>query len=108
MTDDTSELYVAYWDTLGFECILNLSGHDKRAMWAVLSDKEPERLPVHMMMMRAQANPQRSPEIWTFWSCIDRETLLQYAEDEPQALADSIRRLGNAVFVTAKQRAVIT
>jgi len=108
MTQDTSELYLAYWDTLGFECIINLSGHDKRAMWAVLSDKEPEKLPVHMMIMRAKANPQRSPEIWTFWSCIDRETLLQYATEQPQALADSIRRLGKEVFVTVKQQAVIT
>ena len=108
MTADTSQLYLAYFDTLGFECILNLSGHEKRAMWAVLGDKEPEKLPVHMMIMRAKANPQRFPEIWTFWSCIDQKELLKYAQDEPQALADSIRRLGQQVFVTAKEKVVIS
>lgn len=108
MNDDTSELYLAYWDTLGFECIINLSDQDKRAMWAVLGDKEPPKLPVHMMIMRAKANPQRFPEIWTFWSCIDQKTLLKYAQDQPQALADSIRQLGKQVFVTAKEKVVIS
>jgi hypothetical protein len=108
MTQDTSELYLAYWDTLGFEAILNLSQQDKRAMWAVLGDKPPPKLPVHAMIMRAKANPQRFPEIWTFWSCIGRKELLKYAQDEPQALADSIRRLGQKVFVTAKEKVVIS
>lgn len=100
-------LFIASWDTLGFECILDLTGHDKRAMWAALGDKEPERLPVHMMIMRAKANPQRFPEIWTFWSCIDSAELLHYAKTEPQALADSIRRLGKPVFQTPKEKTVI-
>jgi hypothetical protein len=101
------QLFLAYFDTLGFECILDLSGHEKRAMWAVLGDKDPERLPVHAMIMRAKANPQRFPEIWTFWSSVSRKVLLQYAKDEPQALADSIRRIGDKVFVTSKEKAVI-
>lgn len=102
-----SKLFLAYWDTLGFEAIINLSDHDKRAMWAVLSDREPERLPAHLMIMRAKANPQRFPEIWTFWSGIEQDELLVYAEKQPQLLADSIRRIGTKVFVTPREKAVI-
>ena len=103
----SSRLYLAYFDTLGFECILDLSDQEKKAMWAVLSDKDPPRLPVHQMIMRAKANPQRFPEIWTFWSEIEQAQLLKYAESMPQALVDSIRELGEKVFVTPKEKVVI-
>jgi hypothetical protein len=57
--------------------------------------------------MRAKANPQRFPELWTFWSSIDRKELLSYAKDMPQQLADSIRSIGTKVFVTNREKAVI-
>jgi hypothetical protein len=102
-----STLYLAYFDTLGFECILDLTKHEKKAMWNVLSDKEPEKLPVFMMIMRAKANPQRFPEIWTFWSEIGLDELTALATEEPQALADGIRNVGTKVFVTPKEKEVI-
>jgi hypothetical protein len=105
--EDKSELYLAYFDSLGFECVINLSAHEKRAMWNVLADKEPDRLPVHMMIMRAKANPQRFPEIWTFWSSVPRKQLLEYATESPQTLADSIRRIGTKVFVTLREKELI-
>ena len=104
----SANLYIAYWDTLGFECILDLTGYDKKAMWATLADKpHPTDLPIHQMIMRAKVNPHRFPEIWTFHSEIDIETLLQYSRDVPQALADAIRENGEKVFVTPKQKEVI-
>jgi len=105
--EQQSNLYIAYFDSLGFECILDLTKHEKKAMWNVLSDKEPDKLPVHLMIMRAKANPQRFPEIWTFWSLIGRKELIELAEDEPQALADGIRNVGTKVFVTPKEKEVI-
>lgn len=102
-----STLYLAYFDSLGFECILDLTRHEKKAMWNVLSDKEPEKLPVFMMIMRAKANPQRFPEIWTFWSEVSLAELTALATDEPQALADGIRNVGTKVFVTPKEKEVI-
>lgn len=81
-------------------------------MWAALKGKEaPGQLgmgvPLHAMMLRARANPQRSPEIWTFTSELDRETLISYSKHEPQALADAIRRCGKAIFTSAKEKKVI-
>lgn len=102
-----SKLYIAYWDSLGFECVMDLSDMDKKAMWAALADKEAERLPIGHLIMRAKLNPHRFPEIWTFQSELDRDTILQYTTDMPQALADAIRENGNPVFITKRQKEVI-
>lgn len=102
-----SKLYIAYFDSLGFECVLDLHDMDKKAMWGALQGKEPQRLPVGHLIMRAKANPQRFPEIWTFHSELDKTTILQYTTDMPQALADAIRENGNPVFVTKREKEVI-
>jgi hypothetical protein len=103
----TQKLYVAYFDCLGFECILDYSNHDKKKIWNALQDKPNERFPLPQMMLRAQFNPQRSPEIWSFWSEIDLATLREYARDMPQQLADSIRENGTSLYTSPKQKQVI-
>ncbi len=104
----SANFYIAYWDSLGFECIIDLTSQDKKAMWASLANKPaPEKLPVGLLIMRAKANPQRFPEIWTFQSEVDIESLRQYSIDSPQALADSIRENGTEVFVTKKEKEII-
>jgi hypothetical protein len=104
----TAHLYIAYFDSLGFECIVDLTDHDKKAMWAELKGEKPKRLEaVPYMVLRAKANPQRFPEIWTFQSELDTDTLLSYSRDCPQELADLIREHGTKVFVTPKEKAVI-
>lgn len=103
-----AHLYVVYWDTLGFEHIEDLTDYDQKATWALLSGKPPpNKLPVSLMIMRAKANPQRFPEIWTFQSELDTKTIRQYSIDSPQALADAIRENGTAVFVTKRDKEVI-
>lgn len=107
MEQDKSQCYVAYFDCLGFECILNATRHDKKAMWNALQDKSNERFPLPQMILRAQANPQRSPEIWSFWSEIDLATLKDYANEMPQELANLIREKGTPLFKTVKDKQVI-
>ena len=101
------KLYLAYFDTLGFECVMDLTKFEKKAMWSALKGEDPERLPIHQMIMRAKFNPQRFPEIWTFQSELDLEEILCYTRDVPQAMADAIRNNGTKVFVTPKEKAVI-
>ena len=104
----STKFFIAYWDTLGFECIIDLTKQDKEAMWASLAEKPaPQKLPVGLLIMRAKANPQRFPEIWTFESEVDETTLRQYATDNPQGLADLIREHGNKVFISPKEKEVI-
>lgn len=103
-----SKLFLTSFDTLGFECIIDLSSHDKKAMWASLSGKEiHNEIPLHQMLMRAKLNPQRFPEIWTFQSDLTESQLMTIARSSPQELADLIRQEGSKVFVTPKSKAVI-
>ena len=103
-----SRLYLAYFDSLGFECVLDLTDIDKRMMWANLSDKIiPNEIPLHQMLMRAKFNPQRFPEIWTFQSELDLETILQYTKSMPQEMANLIREHGDIVYVTKRDKEVI-
>lgn len=77
-------------------------------MWASLANKPaPGKLPVGLLIMRAKANPQRFPEIWTFQSNLSEAELMEIAKDSPQELADLIRTEGSKVFVTPKEKAVI-
>ena len=103
-----SRLYLAYFDNLGFECVLDLTDYDRKAMWASLSDKSiPNEIPLHQMMMRAKFNPQRFPEIWTFQSELDIDTIIKYTKDMPQEMADLIREHGDKVYVTKRDKEVI-
>lgn len=100
--------FLAYFDSLGFECIIDLSDYERDLTWSALKGEQPKmKLPVHMMIMRAQANPQRFPEIWTFQSEIDEKQLWCYAKDNPQGLADLIRENGSKVFVTPGTRKAV-
>lgn len=103
-----SNFFIAYWDNLGFETIIDLTEQDKKAMWASLAEKDPpKRLPVGLLIMRAKANPQRFPEIWTFQSELDEKTLTKYSTEYPQELADLIREHGTKVFATHREKEVI-
>jgi hypothetical protein len=104
----SANFFIAYWDTLGFETIIDLTEQDKRAMWSSLAEKEPpRRLPVGLLIMRAKANPQRFPEVWTFQSELDETTLTKYSIESPQELADLIREHGTKVFTTQREKEVI-
>lgn len=100
--------YVAYFDTLGFEWIVNVTEYEKKKFWSVLKgNKEVDIAMPRYAMLRARANPQRFPEIWAFESEISLAELNQYAKDSPQALVDAIRRCGQNVFKTHKDERVI-
>lgn len=99
--------YVAYFDCLGFECILNFSDYSKKAMWDSLQDKNYRRFPLNEMILRASLNPQRSPEIWSFWSDLNISVLRKYSKEIPQELADLIRKNGSALYTSVKEKRVI-
>lgn len=103
-----SGYYLAYFDSLGFEAIIDLMPYEKDLTWSALKGTAPTmKLPVGMMIMRARANPQRFPEIWTFQSEVDETELKQYAISNPQGLADLIREHGSKVFVTSREKELI-
>ncbi len=100
--------YMAYFDTLGFEWIFSISDYEKKKFWATLKGEDKVDFPIpRYAILRAQANPQRFPEIWAFESDIELEELRVYSEEAPQALADAIRSHGRPVFRTPRQETVI-
>jgi hypothetical protein len=100
--------YMAYFDTLGFEWIFNVTDYEKKKFWAVLKGDTKVDFPIpRHAILRARANPQRFPEIWAFESEISLKELQIYSEEAPQALADAIRRCGQNVFKTLKDESVI-
>lgn len=100
-------IYLCYFDSLGFETIIDCTGYEKRCTWNAIKGVPPPKLPVSQMIMRAKANPQRFPEIWTFQSEVDIDILTQYTKDNPQGLVDLIREHGSKVYVTPKEKVII-
>jgi hypothetical protein len=101
-------IYMAYFDSLGFEWIFNISDYEKKKFWAALKGDTKVDLPIpRYAILRAQANPQRFPEIWAFESEISLDELKEYAGNSPQELADAIRRCGQNVFKTPRTESVI-
>jgi hypothetical protein len=100
--------YMAYFDTMGFEWIFNVTDYEKKKMWATLKGEDKVDFPIpRHAILRAHANPQRFPEIWAFESEVSLEELRIYSKEAPQALADAIRRCGQNVFNTPKTETVI-
>ena len=100
--------FMAYWDTLGFEWIVDVSDYEKQKFWAVLKGDTKVDMPIpRYAIIRARANPQRFPEIWAFESEMTQTELEEIAEESPQVLADGIRRCGQNVFKTYKTESVI-
>lgn len=100
--------FMAYWDTLGFEWIVNVTDYEKKKFWATLKGDTKVDMPIpRYAIMRARANPQRFPEIWGFESELTLKELQKFAHEHPQALATAIRNCGQAVFKTPREEAVI-
>lgn len=90
-----TSMYLASWDQIGLECLVNLTALDKARVWSTLSDRPPPDLPpLGFMMMRAQANLHRCPEIVTFTvddSDLPEDMLRELFETDPQVIVNAIR-----------------
>jgi hypothetical protein len=100
--------YVCYFDSLGFEWIINVTEYEKKKVMAYLKGEKKVEFPVpRYAVLRARANPQRFPEIWAFESEISQEELKEIAEKSPQVLVDAIRNCGQNIFKTERTESVI-
>jgi hypothetical protein len=90
------------WDCNGFEVIKDCSSWERESLLNTIAGKKLKPAPVNLqaMTLRARFNPQRNYEIWTFNAAeeLDEDTLWRYAEENPQALADLIRKNGKCLY----------
>jgi len=102
-TNTKTHQYVAYFDILGFECVIDITSAERRQFIESIKGEDPTpAFNINAMILRARFNPQRSPEIWIFESSISESTLRELAQENPQMLADLIRSHGHGVYVTSK------
>ena len=104
--------FITMWDTLGFECIVDITSYERAKLLHIIKGEESElRAPVNFyhLLMRAKANPQRFPEIWSFAATEDitHEALIEISKDDPQMLVDMIRSLGDNLYTTPKQKEAV-
>lgn len=104
--------FITMWDTLGFECIVDITSYERAKLLHVIKGEDSELKPpvsVYHLLLRAKANPQRFPEIWSFTTTDDitQEDLIEISKDDPQMLVDMIRDLGDNLYTTPKQKTVI-
>ena len=100
--------YMCYFDSLGFEWIFSVTDYEKKKVMAYLKGEKKVDLPIpRYAIVRAQANPQRFPEIWAFESDMEYKEIKIYSEEAPQALVDAIRKCGRNIFKTVREESVI-
>ena len=100
---DKFHKFVAYFDCLGFECVIDITSSERQQLMQTLKGEDPSpAFNINAMMLRARFNPQRSPEIWIFESNVSQAELAELGQESPQQLADLIRSHGSPVFVTSK------
>jgi hypothetical protein len=105
--------WVVLFDTLGVDTLLpwdDLKREDM--MLTVLSGKKPkDRVGqrVSLMVIQAQANHQRFPEVWAYDTAEDYEyeNMRKMWEDAPQPVADMVRAKGTNLFRHTKEKSVI-
>lgn len=108
MAQAKNHLFLAMWDCLGFETIIDVTEREQAAVWDKLQGKEAEvSIPFNAMMLRARFNTQRNPEIYSFNSDVDLETLIKFSESCPQELVNKIRKHGKKLFGEPGQKKVI-
>lgn len=101
--DNDSNIWLVYFDSDGFETIMNVSKIMKDNMIKRLSGKPLEEIPLEPMKLRARFNSHRQPEIWAFTAEADIEydTLDKWADETPQTFVDWIRENGTAMYTTS-------
>tara|TARA_R110000851_G_scaffold56507_1_gene132006 strand:+ start:1148 stop:1507 length:360 start_codon:yes stop_codon:yes gene_type:complete len=97
--------FVAYFDVLGFECLVDITSYERRKLLAEISGAKVESpVDIKNLVIRATYNPQRNPEIWVFTSTVDEVTLSKLVQDDPQVLVDTIRECGHNVYGQHKHK----
>lgn len=89
------------WCTEGLECVVDVTQHEQKQMWAALTDKEsPGGINLNALVLRARYNSQRHYEIYTVSavSGITADDIKEMFEASPQYAADLIRERGHKVY----------
>jgi len=114
-TGNEGNVFLLSWDQEGLDSCINATTLEQENVWATLADKQLQNhlsQIVTMVMIRAQANPQRHYEVYTIHvsSGITEYDLREMFNNDPQGSADLIRESGTklASYREDKSRIKIT
>jgi len=100
--------FVISWDQQGLEYIGDITEDEQRRTWAALKgQKLHTALPnLQHLILRARFNPQRHYEIYLIEATdgITASDIQQMFDSNPQAAADTVRKLGTCLFSNREQR----
>lgn len=104
--------WVVLFDTLGVDTLVPWDDLKQEAMLETLAGKKPKNrlnTQINMMIVRAQANVQRWPEVWAYDTSedYDHETMSQAWQDNPQGLADLVREKGTNLYRLSRPKDII-
>jgi hypothetical protein len=96
-------LWLLSWNCNGLESCINITEHEKKQVWDVLSDGNTSSTLysiVNMILLRARYNTQRHYEIYTVNvdDSITKDDLMSMFDADPQGMADVIRERGNKIY----------
>lgn len=98
MNSSNKYKFLLMWDCKGLEYIYDLGSWERRKVWDALKGVEttdnPARLQV--LLLRARYNSHRHYEIYILETTdIDKETIIELFQSEPQRIVDLIRQYGH-------------
>ena len=92
--------FIIMWDCNGLEVCCDVTAAQQKTVWEKLKGELPSESGVPSLghlLLRARYNPQRNYEIYTVEAVegITADDIREMFEANPQAAADTIRRLGS-------------
>jgi len=99
-----SDTIALMWDCNGLESAVNITNIEKQRTWEILQNQDDQKIPappnIMMWRLRAQANPQRHYEIYivSVEDGITVDAICQAFRDNPQGMADTVRRIGHRFY----------
>ena len=104
--------WVVLFDTLGVDTLIpwdELKADDMLRILAGKKSKDSASQRIGMIILRAQANTQRWPEVWAYDTSEDYpyEEMLEQWQEVPQGMANLVREKGTNLFKLPRQKEII-
>ena len=97
--DASEHKFLAMWDILGLETLIDITAREQENIMAALRDEKlPNSNPIQHMVLRARYNTQRHYEIYYFTSELTEQDIRYMFEHDPQVIVDAIRNVGHKLY----------
>ena len=93
-----TDKFLLMWDMYGLEAIVNISEYERKAIEDVLYERPVKHFSIQPLLLRARFNSQRRYEIYAIESELTEDEIIATFEENPQLIADTVRRLGQKIY----------